>query len=112
MREKQSSYQVTSAHGSGEHPPAGKQADRSSQRHNGQVEFGSDLPRPRDPYQYEWLQLPLQPRSLLILAVTQFCASGTVEPLQSSCGLEVDTGGGDSWMGFSRTEEETVRTWL
>ncbi len=32
---------------------AGKQADRSSQRHNGQVEFGSDPPRPRGPYKYE-----------------------------------------------------------
>ena len=41
---------------------AGKQADRSSQRHNGQVEFGSDPPRPRGPYKYEWMSWRFPPR--------------------------------------------------
>ena len=41
---KQSSYQVTSAHGSGEHPPAGKQADRSGQRQKARCDMGQTRP--------------------------------------------------------------------
>ena len=44
MREKQSSYQVTSAHGSGEHPPAGKQADRSGSRQKARCDMGQTRP--------------------------------------------------------------------
>ena len=41
---KQSSYQVTSAHGSGEHPPAGKQADRSGSRQKARSESSQTRP--------------------------------------------------------------------
>ena len=41
---KQSSYQVTSAHGSGEHPPAGKQADRSGSRQKARCDMGQTRP--------------------------------------------------------------------
>ena len=60
---------------------AGKQADRSSQRHNGQVEFGSDPPRPRGPYKYEWLSWRFPPRFRRLRLVRPELASRGAAPL-------------------------------